>query len=417
MTHDPDVSPVLPGALAGLRVLDMTRVIAGPFAGQILGDLGADVVKIERRGEGDDIRRIAPPWLKDADGRDLDESTYSQTVNRNKRSLAVDYATPAGAQLLRELAMQADVLLENYRTGTLAGHGLGYEDLRALNPRLIYCSLTGFGQTGPYAQRSGYDYLVQAMAGVMSVTGPRDGEPGAAPTRIGVPIADTTAGLYAAIGVLAALQHRHASGLGQHLDVSLFESQIATLMNTFSAWFNGATALGRTGNDHPSAAPYGVYPVADGHLLIATFNDREFVRLAAAVGHPEWADDPRYARNAARVANRAALAAELTQALAGRGKAQWVEALNAATVSCGPINDMADLEQDPQVLARGTVVEMEHPVNGRIRTAASPLRLSASPPSYRIAPPRVGEHGDEVLADWLGLDAAARDELRAQGAI
>lgn len=405
------------GPLAGIRVLDMTRVIAGPLAGQILGDLGADVVKIERRGEGDDIRRIAPPWLKDENGQDRDESTYSQAVNRNKRSLTVDYAHPAGAQLLRELALKADVLVENFRTGTLAKYGLGYEDLKAINPRLIYCSLTGFGQTGPYAERSGYDYLVQAMAGVMSVTGARDGEPGAGPTRIGVPIADTTAGLFATIGVLAALQRRHVSGVGQQVDVSLFESQIATLMNAWSAWFNGGVELGRTGNDHPSAAPYGVYAVDDGFLLVATFNDREFGRLAAAVGHPEWAEDPRYAKNASRVAHRVELAALLTQALAGRGKAEWVERLNAATVSCGPINGMADLEHDPQVVARGTVVTLQHAVNGRIRTAASPLKLSESPVSYRIAPPRIGEHSDEVLHDWLGLDDAGRDALREQGAV
>lgn len=405
------------GPLAGLRVLDMTRVIAGPYAAQILGDLGADVVKVERRGEGDDIRRVAPPWLKDAQGRDRDESTYSQAVNRNKRSLAVDYGQPAGAKLLREMAAQADVLIENYRTGTLAKYGLGYEDLKELNPRLIYCSLTGFGQTGPYAERSGYDYLVQAMAGVMSVTGARDGQPGAGPTRIGVPIADTTAGLFATIGVLAALQHRHASGRGQQLDISLFESQVATLMNVFSAWTNAGVELGRTGNDHPSAAPYGVFEVSDGFLLVATFNDREFTRLAAALGHAEWSDDARFSTNAARVANRSELAALLTQALAGRGKAEWVERLNAATVSCGPINNMADLERDPQVIARGLVVPMTHPVNGPIRTVASPLRLSESPASYRIAPPRVGEHSQAVLRDWLGLKDTQCAALRESGAI
>jgi len=406
-----------PGALAGLKVLDMTRVIAGPFAGQILGDLGADVIKVERRGEGDDIRRIAPPWLKDEQGRNRDESTYSQTVNRNKRSITVDYAQPAGAQLLRELAAQADILIENYRTGTLSRYGLGYEELKAINPRLIYCSLTGFGQTGPYSDRSGYDYLVQAMAGVMSVTGLRDGEPGAGPTRIGVPIADATAGLYATIGILAALQHRQTSGQGQHVDVSLFESQIATLFNTFSAWFNAGTELGRTGNDHPSAAPYGVYAVDDGYLLIATFNDREFIRLAKALGHPEWTEDARFAKNADRVANRAALAALVTTALKGGSKADWVARLNEATVSCGPINAMADLAEDPHVKARGVVVEMQHPVNGLIRTAASPLHLSASPVDYRLAPPRIGEHTEAVLADWLGLSPERVQQLGEQGVL
>lgn len=415
MTVDPSLPT--PGALTGIRVLDMTRVIAGPFSAQILGDLGADVVKVERRGEGDDIRRIAPPWLKDEQGRDRDESTYGQTVNRNKRSLTVDYTQKEGARLLQDLAAKADVFIENYRPGTLDKYGLGYEDLKKINPRLVYCSLTGFGQTGPYAPRSGYDYLVQAMAGVMSVTGPRDGAPGAGPTRIGVPIADNTAGLFATIGVLAALNRRHASGVGQHIDVSLFESQIATMMNTFSAWFNGGVELGRTGNDHPSAAPYGVFEVDDGFLLVATFNDREFVRLASAVGHPAWAQDARFAKNADRVANRPELARLLTEALAGRSKAEWVELLNAATVSSGPINEMADLAQDPHVIARGTVVEMMHPVNGLVRTAASPIRMSESPVSYRLPPPRIGEQTGQVLTDWLGLTPVQLAALQQQGAI
>lgn len=276
-------------SLAGVRVLDMTRVVAGPYAAQILGDLGADVVKVERPDGGDDCRLVGPPWIRNPDGTDnQQESTYFQSVNRNKRSITVDYAQPAGAQLIRDLAARADVLIENYRTGTLQKYGLGYEDLRKLNPRLIYCSLTGFGQTGPYARRSGYDYLMQAMAGVMSVTGARDGEPGAGPTRVGIPIADICAGLYCAIAILAALRHRDASGEGQQIDVSLFDSQLAAMLNTFSAWFNARTALGRTGNDHPSAAPYGVFEVDDGHILIATFNDREFARLAHVLGHPQW---------------------------------------------------------------------------------------------------------------------------------
>lgn len=401
-------------ALTGIRVLDMTRVIAGPYAGQILADLGAEVVKIERQGEGDDIRRIGPPWLKGTDGTPQQESTYGQSVNRNKRSLTVDYAQPEGAELIRRLATESDVFLENYRTGTLAKYGLGYDDLRKINPRLIYCSVTGFGQTGPYSNRSGYDYLVQAMAGVMSVTGHRDGEPGEGPMRVGVPIADICAGLYAAIGVLAALNHRTNSGEGQHIDVSLFDSQVAALLNTFSSWFNGGKELGRTGNDHPSASPYGVYAVDDGHILIATFNDREFTRLAKAVGHPEWIEDPRFARNGARVANRKVLSEVLTDALRGRTKSQWIELLNHATVSCGPLNDMADLENDPHVIERGMVVELEHPVNGVIKTAASPMRFSATPASYRTAPPLVGEHTNEVLSEWLKLTQEDIQALRAR---
>lgn len=400
------------GPMSGIRVLDMTRVIAGPYAGQILGDLGADVIKIERRGEGDDIRRVGPPWMRDAEGKPTGESTYYQSVNRNKRSITIDYTLPEGADLVRKLAAEADVLIENYRTGTLVKYGLGYEDLRAINPRLIYCSLTGFGQTGPYADRSGYDYLVQAMAGVMSVTGPRDDEPGAGPLRVGIPIADICAGLYAAIGILAAVNERHRSGEGQHLDVSLFESQIAALLNTFSSWFNGGSELGRTGNDHPSAAPYGVYPADDGHLLIATFNDREFGRLARVLNHPEWIEDPRFARNADRVANRRELAEAVTVALRGKTKAEWVVIFNAAKVSAGPINTMADLEYDPQVVARGAVVTLEHPQKGSVRTAASPLRFSRSPISYRSAPPLTGEDSEAVLADWLSFTGADVERLR-----
>jgi crotonobetainyl-CoA:carnitine CoA-transferase CaiB-like acyl-CoA transferase len=392
----------------------MTRVVAGPYAGQILGDMGADVVKIERIGEGDDCRRVGPPWMP---GSEDAESTYYQSVNRNKRCITVDYAHPRGAQLIRDLAAQADVLLENYRTGTLARYGLGYEELKAINPRLIYCSLTGFGQTGPYSNRSGYDYLVQAMAGLMSVTGIPDGQPGAGPMRVGVPIADICAGLYGAIAVLGALNHRNATGAGQQLDVSLFDAQLAAMLNTFSGWFNGGAALGRTGNDHPSAAPYGVFEVDDGYILIATFNDREFVRLAKVLGHPEWAEDERFRTMGARVANRELLKGLVTEALKGHGKAEWVEIMNAGTVSCGPINEMADLAHDPQVAARGLIVSQQHPLKGEVKSAASPMRFSASPVEYRLAPPLTGEHTDEVLREWLDLDSEAIASLRSEAAI
>ncbi|AWY40102.1 CoA transferase [Pseudomonas putida] len=404
-------------ALAGLRVLDMTRVIAGPYAGQILADLGADVLKVERQGEGDDIRRIGPPWIKGTENEPHQESTYSQSVNRNKRSISVNFAEREGAELLRQLAAKSDILLENYRTGTLAKYGLSYEELREINPRLIYCSITGFGQTGPYANRSGYDYLIQAMAGVMSVTGHRDEHAGDGPMRVGVPVADICAGLYAAIGVLAAVNHRHESGEGQHIDVSLFDSQVAALLNTFSAWFNGGKELGRTGNDHPSASPYGVYAVDDGFILVATFNDREFARLAAAVDRSEWIEDPRFARNGARVANRQELSALLTEALRGRGKDEWIAHLNAATVSCGPINSMADLERDPHAIEREMIVPLEHPVNGTIRTAASPMRFSSTPVQYKSAPPTIGEHTSEILGDWLGMNPAHIEELRQRNVI
>ncbi|NYT58363.1 CoA transferase [Alcaligenaceae bacterium] len=400
------------GPMGGLRVLDMTRVIAGPYASQILGDLGAEVVKVERQGEGDDVRRVGPPWMKDGGGNDTEESTYFQAVNRNKRSLTVDFSTKEGAALIAELAAKADVFLENYRTGTLAKYGLDYESLRQINPRLVYVSLTGFGQTGPYADRSGYDYLVQAMAGMMSVTGHPDGMPGAGPLRVGVPVVDICAGLYSVIGVLAAINDRHETGLGQAIDISLFDSQISILLNAFSSWFNGGSELGRTGNDHPSAAPYGVYAVDDGHILIATFNDREFTRLAPAVGHPEWANDDRFSTNGARVANRALLADLLNGALQGKGKDEWVRIFNESKVSCGPINTVADLDNDPQVLARDIIVKMEHPQTGTVKTAASPLRFSRTQVTYRVAPPLTGEHSEDVLREWLGFGDAKLRQLK-----
>jgi crotonobetainyl-CoA:carnitine CoA-transferase CaiB-like acyl-CoA transferase len=412
------IGPARPGALAGVRVLDLTRVVAGPFAAQILGDLGAEVVKIERPGSGDDCRLVGPPWMRNPDGTENTvESTYYQAVNRNKRSITVDYAQPEGQEIIRELARSSDIVLENYRPGTLDRYGLGYEQLRAQNPRLIYCSLTGFGQTGPYSSRSGYDYLVQAMAGLMSVTGMPDGEPGGGPTRVGVPIADLCAGLFCTIGVLAALNHRHDTGQGQYIDVSLFESQLGAMCNTFSAWFNSGVALGRTGNDHPSAAPYGVFPVDDGYILVATFNDREFVRLAKALGHPEWSEDPRFCRMAARVANREPLKKLVAKALRGKTKDEWVAELNAATVSCGPINAMADLAHDAQVQARKLIVAQPHPVFGAVRTVANPIRMSDSPVTYRLAPPQAGEHNDEVLGGWLHLDRDRLAALRAKGVI
>ena len=407
----------MPGPLAGLLVLDMTRVVAGPLAAQTLADLGAEVVKVERRGEGDDVRKVGPPWLADKDGVETSDSTYFQAMNRNKRSLSIDFGTPEGRDILRRMAEKADILLENYRTGTLARYGLGYEQLKEINPGLIYCSITGFGQTGPYAERSGYDFLIQAMAGLMSVTGLPDGEPGAGPMRVGVAIADIAAGLNATIGILAALRHRDLTGQGQSIDVSLFESQLAAMLNPFVAWFNGRKEIPRTGNNHPSAAPYGVYEVADGHILIATFNDREFGRLAAAVGHPEWIADPRFAGMGARVVNRRLLAEVLGAELRKRPKTEWVELLNAAKVSCGPINTMADIEEDPHVAARGTVVTMPHPLAGELKLAASPIRLSETPVTYRTAPPLAGQDSNAILSDVLGLDEAAIQDLRRRNII
>jgi len=412
-----DMHPIKVAPLDGIRVIDMTRVIAGPLATQTMGDLGANIIKIERPGEGDDSRRVGPPWMKDEHGNELEQSTYFQSVNRNKRSLSVDFAQKEGADLIRKLAKNCDVLIENYRPGTLARYGIGYDDLKQINPRLIYCAISGFGQTGPYAGRSGYDYLAQAMAGVMNVTGYPDGAPGGGPLRVGIPLADTLTGLQAVIGVMAALRFRDQSGKGQFIDVSLFESQFAAMLNPSSSWLNAGAEIGRTGNDHPSAAPYGVYPVDDGFILVATFNDREFGRLARVLGHPEWVDDERFAKNGARVANRAALKQAMNEALKGHTKAEWVQILNDATVSCGPINALKDLETDPHVIARDGIVELVHPTLGKIRSPAAPFRLSESPAVYRHAPPLVGEHSRDVLSEVLGLDEASLDALSARGII
>jgi len=403
------------GPLSGLKVIDMTRVIAGPLCGQILGDLGADVVKIERPGEGDDSRRVAPPWYREPTAESSGESTYFQSVNRNKRSLGVDFAKPQGQDLIRRLVAESDILIENYRTGTLARYGLGYEDLRAINPRLIYCSVTGFGQTGPYSGRSGYDFLVQGMGGLMAVTCIGDGEPGAGPLRIGVPVADTFAGMNAAIAVTAALESRHRTGEGQHIDISLFESAVASLLNSASSWLNAGVTLGRSGNDHPSAAPYGVFEASDGYIIVATFNDREFERLANVLGHPEWLKDERFSRNSERVRNRAALKLAVSEVICQKTRAEWVDILNKATVSAGPINDMKDLESDEHALARGLFVPMES-IWGTVRTVASPYRMSATPPDYRLPPPAVGEHTDEILQE-MGYTSEEQEALRVAGVL
>jgi crotonobetainyl-CoA:carnitine CoA-transferase CaiB-like acyl-CoA transferase len=399
-----------PGALDGVKVLDMSRVVAGPLAAQTLADLGADVIKIERPEGGDDLRTLGPPWIEGADGRE--ESTYFQTVNRGKRSMTLDFATPQGAEILKRLAAGSDVLIENFRARTLDRYGLGYDELSRINPALIYCSITGFGQDGPYSDRSGYDYLVQAMGGQMAVTGLPDGQVGAGPMRVGVPIADISAGNNAAIAILAALIHRGRTGRGQHIDIALYDSQVALLLNSLGAWLNTRSPLPKTGNDHPTAVPNGVFPVADGYVLIATFNDREFGRLADVLGRPEWRSDPRYARSRDRLANRKTLMTEMAEALSAHGRQHWMRQLNAAKVSCGPINDMQDIEADPQLAERGMFVTLSHPEMGDVRIVGSPLKLSESPVGYRRAPPLAGEHTDEILGERLALTAEAIQALK-----
>ena len=403
--------------LAGIRVLDLSRVLAGPWAGQMLADLGADVVKVERPGAGDDTRAWGPPWLKDRDGRDTGESAYYLCTNRNKRSVTVDLANPEGREIVRGLARRADVLLENFKLGGLAQYRLDYASLAADNPRLVYCSITGFGQDGPYAPRAGYDFLIQGMGGLMSVTGRADGEEGAGPQKVGVALTDIMTGLYATIAVQAALAERERSGRGQHVDLALLDVQIACLANQASNYLAGGVVPRRMGNAHPNIVPYQDFPTADGDMILAIGNDSQFAKFCTVAGHPEWSADARYATNPARVANRAALIPLLRQATVARTTHAWVEALEAAGVPCGPINRIDEVFADPHVRARGVRVTMEHGRAGTVDLVGNPIRMSATPVAYRRAPPALGEHTDEVLADWLGLSRDAAAALRASGVV
>ncbi|HUG22359.1 CaiB/BaiF CoA transferase family protein [Piscinibacter sp.] len=397
-------SAARPAPLHGLRVLDLSRVLAGPWAGQLLADLGADVIKVERPGAGDDTRSWGPPYLKDEAGRDTGEAAYFLCANRNKRSVAIDIATPDGQVQVRRLAQKADVLLENFKVGGLAQYGLDWQSLEALNPRLVYCSITGFGQTGPYAPRAGYDFLIQGMGGLMSVTGRADGEEGAGPQKVGVALTDIMTGLYATIAVQAALAERERSGRGQHIDLALLDVQVACLANQASNYLAGHVLPRRMGNAHPNIVPYQDFPTADGDMILAVGNDTQFAKLCAVAGYAKWAADARFATNAARVANRGVLVPLLRQATVMRTTREWVEALEAAGVPCGPINRLDEVFSDPQVLARGMRIEMPHPQAGRVPLVANPIRFSASPVTYRHAPPSLGQHTDEVLTQWLNGD-------------
>ncbi|MBA4330297.1 MAG: CoA transferase [Polaromonas sp.] len=400
-------SAVRPPPLTGVRVLDLSRVLAGPWAGQLLADLGADVVKVEKPGAGDDTRAWGPPYLKDAEGRDTAEATYFLCANRNKRSVAIDIATPEGQAQVRALAQQADVLLENFKVGGLQRYGLDYASLKENNPRLVYCSITGFGQTGPYAARAGYDFLIQGMGGLMSVTGQPDGEPGAGPQKVGVALTDIMTGLYATIAVQAALAERAKSGLGQHIDLALLDVQIACLANQASNYLAGGLVPRRMGNAHPNIVPYQAFPTADGDIILAVGNDGQFAKFCVVAGHPEWSSDERFASNAQRVANRAVLVPLLRQATVMRSSADWITALEAAGVPCGPINRIDEVFADPQVIARGLQISLPHTLAGQVPLVANPIRLSGSPVAYRRPPPLLGEHTQEVLAQWLGAPTVA----------
>lgn len=405
------------GALSHIRVLDLTRVLAGPWCAQTLADFGADVIKVERPGAGDDTRHWGPPYLKDADGADTAEAAYYLAANRNKRSVTVDIATPEGQQIVRELAAQSDVVLENYKVGQLKKYGLDYESLRAVKPDLVYCSVTGFGQTGPYAHRAGYDFIVQGISGFMSITGERDGEPGGGPQKAGVAIADLATGLYSTIAVLAALAHRDRTGEGQYIDMALLDVQVALLANMNTNFLASGKPPVRWGNAHPNIVPYQTFQTSDGWIIVAVGNDGQFRKFVEAGGRPELADDERFATNPSRVRNRDTLVPILAEMVKARGKADWIGALEAAGVPCGPINDLGEVFDNEQVVARGMQVSLPHPCGADVKLVRNPIRMSATPPDARTAPPLLGAQTEDVLRDMLGYDDERIAALKAKQAI
>jgi crotonobetainyl-CoA:carnitine CoA-transferase CaiB-like acyl-CoA transferase len=404
-------------ALGHLRVLDLTRVLAGPWCTQLLADLGADVIKVERPGSGDDTRAWGPPYLKDAAGRDTTEAAYYLAANRGKRSVTVDIAKPEGQQLLRTLATASDIVIENYKVGQLARYRLDYASLASLNPRLIYCSITGFGQEGPYRDRAGYDFIIQAMGGFMSITGERDDLPGGGPQKAGVAISDLMTGMYAAVAILAAVAQRERTGRGQVIDMALFDTVIAMLANMNMNYLTTGKAPRRAGNAHQNIVPYQVFAAADGDVVIAVGNDSQYAKFCEIAGRPDLAADPRFAKNADRVRNRGVLVPLLEVIVRSKPAAFWTERLEAAGVPCGPINTIAQALADPQAVARGVRIKLPHPSAGEVPLVGMPIRMSDSPPDYRRPPPLLGEHTEEVLRELLGLDAAQIAALRERGVV
>jgi crotonobetainyl-CoA:carnitine CoA-transferase CaiB-like acyl-CoA transferase len=405
-----------PQSLAGVRVLDLSRVLAGPWCTQTLADLGADVIKVERPGAGDDTRGWGPPFLRGSDGQDTAESAYYLGANRNKRSITVDLSRAEGQALIRRLVARCDVLVENFKVGDMARYGLDAETLRALHPGLVYCSITGFGQTGPYKDRAGYDYAVQAMGGLMSVTGERDDRPGGGPQKVGVAVADLFTGMYATVAILAALRHRDATGQGQAIDMALLDTQVAMLANLGANYLVTGIPPRRAGNAHQNIVPYQVFEAADGHVILAVGNEGQFRKFCEVAERPDLASDTRFDTNAGRVRHRETLVPLLADILRGRSKAAWLTALEAAKVPCGAINGLDEVFADPQVAARGMAVPMPHPLNQDLRLVGSPMRLSETPVSVRRPPPMLGEHTDEVLLE-AGLSADEIARLREQGVI
>ncbi|MFN4143795.1 CaiB/BaiF CoA transferase family protein [Aestuariivirga sp.] len=404
------------GPLAGLRVLDLSRVLAGPWATQILADFGAQVIKIEKPGEGDDTRGWGPPFITNPDGSKGD-AAYFLSANRGKWSVAIDMASPDGQRLIRELAARSDIVMENFKVGGLRKYGLDYESLKAVNPRLIYCSLTGFGQNGPYAQRAGYDFMIQGMGGIMSVTGQPDGAPGAEPMKIGVAFADIFTGLYCTIGIQAALFHRERTGEGQHIDVALLDSQVGVLANQALNYLVGGKAPTRMGNAHPNIVPYQTFQTRDGYIIMAVANDRQFREYCAIIGVPHLAEDERFRLNRGRVVNRAELIPMLVGPMKARTTAEWVEAFESAAIPCGPINTIDQVFANEQVLARGMQIGLTRDDGVQVPGVANPVVFSATPVEYEKAPPRLGDGTEKVLSTVLELAPEEIERLRKAGVI
>ncbi|MBC94373.1 MAG: CoA transferase [Rhodospirillaceae bacterium] len=403
------------GALSGVTVIDLTRVLAGPYCTQMLGDLGADVIKIERPGSGDDTRKFAPPFVTDNEGKETTESAYFMSANRNKRSVEIDLTSKAGQNIIRKLVLEADVLVENFKTGNLSKYGLGYDDLIELNPKLVYCSITGFGQTGPYAKRPGYDFLIQGMGGIMSITGEADREP----QKVGVPIADIMSGMFAAVAINAALRHAALSGEGQYIDIGMLDTQVAWLVNQGMNFLHSGEAE-RLGNAHPNIVPYQVFKSSDGHIVLAIGNDKQFKTFCEFAGAPELPSNPKFASNDARVNNRAETVELIQNLIIQKPSQYWLDELEKMKIGCGPINSLEQTFTDPHVLAREMITKIPHPLikeDGGAKLIASPLRLSETPVAYRHHPPLLGEHTNEVLTEKLGLNDEELDKLRKNGVI
>ena len=407
----------MPGPLSHLTILDLSRVLAGPWCTQLLADLGATVIKIEKPGTGDDTRAWGPPYLKDERGADTSEAAYYLCCNRGKLSVAIDFTLPEGQAIVRDLARQSDVLVENFKVGGLAKYGLDHASLAADNPRLVYASLTGFGQDGPYAERAGYDFIIQGMSGFMSVTGERDDVPGGGPQKAGVAITDLMTGMYAAVAILAALAHRDRTGQGQWIDAALFDSAVAMMATMSHNYLMTGVPPGRIGNAHQNIVPYQAFACADGHLILAVGNDGQFAKFCDVAGRPEWARDPRFAANAGRVRNRDTLVPLVAEVMRTRTQRGWLEALQPLGIPCGPINKLDQVFADPQILARGLRMDLPHPLAGTVPQVGTPLKFSATPVAYDRAPPLLAEHTATVLRERLGLGQARIAELAAANVI